>query len=86
MNNLAVCAIFAKIFPLVSIVNLHILGILALLLAHPLTSSANDCIENRYAFDVGSGAIKTTGNKVDKCKGEILEKLGEHNVHIKYES
>ncbi len=63
-----------------------IIGLGLVFLSYPLFGFANDCIENRYSFDVGSGAIKTTGNKVDKCKGEILEKLGEHNVHIKYES
>ncbi len=63
-----------------------IIGLGLAFLTYPLLGFADDCIETRYSFDVGSGAIKTTGNKVDKCKGEILEKLGEHNVHIKYES
>lgn len=63
-----------------------IIGLGLAFLTYPLIGLADDCIETRYSFDVGSGAIKTTGNKVDKCKGEILEKLGEHNIHIKYES
>ncbi len=63
-----------------------ILGLSLVFFSHPLSVFANECIEDRYAFDVGSGAIKTTANKVDKCKGEILEKIGEHNIHIKYET
>ncbi len=62
------------------------LSMLAIICVAVTNCYANECLENRYAFDVGSGAIKTTASKVDKCKGEIVEKIGEHNVHIKYET
>jgi len=49
-------------------------------------SYALDCNELRYAFDIGSGAVKTTSMLVNKCTNKIMERLGEHNFHLKYQS
>lgn len=65
-------AVFIRIFViLISLIN--------------LAEAEDACLEKRYAFDVGSGGIKTTGNIVDKCKGRVVEIIGEHNVYLKFE-
>ncbi|MFI4984022.1 MAG: hypothetical protein ACHP6I_02360 [Rickettsiales bacterium] len=55
------------------------------ILTHNLAFADEACLETRYSFDVGSGAIKSTGNLVDKCQGKIIKRIGERNVHLKFE-
>ncbi len=43
------------------------------------------CVENRYVFDIGSGATKSVGIKFDKCANSVLNVLGQKDIHVKYQ-
>lgn len=40
---------------------------------------ANDCIENKYIFDFGSGSLKAAGYVVNSCNNTIEEHLPKYN-------
>lgn len=44
----------------------------------------NQCLENRYVFDIGSGSTKSKAYLVDKCEGKIVKNIGEHNKAVHY--
>ncbi len=44
-----------------------------------------DCLEERYVFDIGSGSTKSKAYLVDTCRDELVEVLGEINKPVKYQ-
>lgn len=46
--------------------------------------SSHICTEKRFAFDIGSGAIKAKAALVNHCKGILVENLGNYVVHNKF--
>ncbi|WP_127717662.1 Ppx/GppA phosphatase family protein [Halobacteriovorax sp. HLS] len=48
------------------------------------TTSKQNCLINRAAFDIGSGSTKMTVAKVDQCKNQIVEVLFEDQSSVTY--
>ena len=55
-----------------------------LFLTFTTTVFANDCIEIRAAFDIGSGTTKMKVAKVDTCEQKIVEMLLQQNEPVGY--
>ncbi len=65
---------------------LNLVGVLFFVIysANGSAKSSEKCIENRAAFDVGSGVTRVVVAAVDKCSGKIIKELMHETIQVSY--